>query len=73
MFVCRQQPPAVLGEDGHECGDVPLVPGAIVNGELSYRVYRHPAKVRRAAASLRVKALFNAIYRYLSLSTRLLY
>ena len=29
MLVCRQQPPAVPGEDGQECGCVPLVPGAI--------------------------------------------
>jgi hypothetical protein len=45
MFIRRQQPAAVLGKDGHECGNVPLVPGAIVNGELGYRVYSHPATV----------------------------
>ena len=47
-FVCRPQPPAVLGENGHECSYVPLVLGAIVNDELSYRVYRHQATVSTA-------------------------
>jgi hypothetical protein len=45
MFIRCQQPAAVPAEDGHEFSDVPLVPDAIVNGELSYRVYRHPATV----------------------------
>ncbi len=36
MLVCRQQPPAVLGEDGHECRDVPLVPFAIHRAQRAY-------------------------------------
>ena len=56
VLACRQQPPAVLEEDGHERRDVPLVPGAIVNGELGYRGHGHratvPARRRHARASV---------------------
>lgn len=45
--------PPYLMRIRHECSDVPLVPGAIVNGELGYCVYRHRATVpvARAASS----------------------
>ena len=49
--VLTRYTPAVLDEDGHEGVHVPLVPGVIVNGELSYRVDRHRSTVPTARAA----------------------
>jgi hypothetical protein len=39
--IGNHQPPAVLAEDRHEPGRIPLIGSLVMDAELSYRVHGH--------------------------------